>query len=178
MHYCLFCYSDDYYWKRKLPFMKENYESLYGYMGSPLLIENNEGRSSIRIKLCPQWRKLVISKNQPKNLRTSAEMRLPFLNTSYNNGASAMTSCSHKNLICINSCNLPNNFMGWYHHYSHWKISLFNLYAEYIMINAGLDEEEAGIKITGRNINNLRYAEDESERGEWKHWLKAQHSEN
>ena len=34
------------------------------------------------------------------------------------------------------------------------------------MINAGLDEEEAGIKITGRNINNLRYAEDESERGE------------
>ena len=43
---------------------------------------------------------------------------------------------------------------------------LFNLYAEYIMINAGLDEEQAGIKITGRNINNLRYAEDESERGE------------
>ena len=34
------------------------------------------------------------------------------------------------------------------------------------MINAGLDEEQAGIKITGRNINNLRYAEDESERGE------------
>ena len=37
---------------------------------------------------------------------------------------------------------------------------LFNLYAEYIMRNAGLDEAQAGIKIAGRNINNLRYAED------------------
>ena len=36
---------------------------------------------------------------------------------------------------------------------------LFNLYGEYIMWNAGLDEEQAGIKITSRNINNLRYAE-------------------
>ena len=37
---------------------------------------------------------------------------------------------------------------------------LFNLYAEYIMRNAGLDEAQAGIKICGRNINNLRYADD------------------
>ena len=37
---------------------------------------------------------------------------------------------------------------------------LFNLYAEYLMWNAGLDEAEAGIKIAGRNINNLRYADD------------------
>ena len=37
---------------------------------------------------------------------------------------------------------------------------LFNLYAEYIMQNAELDEAQAGIKITGRNINNLRYADD------------------
>ena len=37
---------------------------------------------------------------------------------------------------------------------------LFNLYAEYIMRNAGLDEVQAGIKIAGRNINNLRYADD------------------
>ena len=37
---------------------------------------------------------------------------------------------------------------------------LFNFYAEYIMRNAGLDEAQAGIKITGRNINNLRYADD------------------
>ena len=37
---------------------------------------------------------------------------------------------------------------------------LFNLYAEYIMQNAGLDEAQAGIKIAGRNINNLRYPED------------------
>ena len=38
--------------------------------------------------------------------------------------------------------------------------SLFNLYAEYIMRNAGLDEGQAGIKIARRNINNLRYADD------------------
>ena len=70
---------------------------------------------------------------------------------------------------------------------------LFNLYAEYIMRNAGLDEAQAGIKIARRNINTLRYADDttlmaeseedlkildESERGEWKSWLKTQHSEN
>ena len=39
---------------------------------------------------------------------------------------------------------------------------LFNLYAEYIMRNAGLEETQAGIKIAGRNINNLRYADDTS----------------
>ena len=37
---------------------------------------------------------------------------------------------------------------------------LFNLYADYIMRNAGLEEAQAGIKIAGRNINNLRYADD------------------
>ena len=37
---------------------------------------------------------------------------------------------------------------------------LFNLYAEYIMRNTGLDKAQAGIKIAGRNINNLRYADD------------------
>jgi len=37
---------------------------------------------------------------------------------------------------------------------------LFNLYAEYVMRNAGLEEAQAGIKIAGRNINNLRYADD------------------
>ena len=37
---------------------------------------------------------------------------------------------------------------------------LFNFYAEYIMWNVGLDDSQAGIKISGRNINNLRYADD------------------
>ena len=37
---------------------------------------------------------------------------------------------------------------------------LFNLYVEYIMRNAGLEEAQAGIKIAGRNVNNLRYADD------------------
>ena len=62
------------------------------------------------------------------------------------------------------------------------------------MRNAGLEETQAGIKIAGRNINNLRYADDttfmtereeelkvpldESERGECKSWLKTQHSKN
>ena len=40
------------------------------------------------------------------------------------------------------------------------SLCLFNLYAEYIMRNAGLDETQSGIKIAGRNINNLRYADD------------------
>ena len=38
-------------------------------------------------------------------------------------------------------------------------VTLLNLYAEYIMRNAGLEEAQAGIKIAGRNINNLRYAD-------------------
>ena len=42
----------------------------------------------------------------------------------------------------------------------HLSPCLFNLYAEYIMRNAGLEEKQAGIKIAGRNINNLRYADD------------------
>ena len=66
---------------------------------------------------------------------------------------------------------------------------LFNLYAEYIVWKARLDEAKAAIKIVGRNINNLRYADDttlkveseeklksllmEMKRGEWKSWLKT-----
>ena len=71
---------------------------------------------------------------------------------------------------------------------------LFNLYAEYIMRNAGLEEAEAGLMIVWRNINNLRYAGDTTLMAEseeelksllmkvkeesGKSWLKAQHSEN
>ena len=70
---------------------------------------------------------------------------------------------------------------------------LFNLYAEYIMRNAGLEEAQAGIKISGRNINNLRYADDTTLMAESEEELKsllmkvkeesekfglAQHSEN
>ena len=40
------------------------------------------------------------------------------------------------------------------------SLCLFNLYVEYIMRNVGLDEAQAGIKIAGRNTNNLRYADD------------------
>ena len=71
---------------------------------------------------------------------------------------------------------------------------LFNLHAEYIMRNTGLEEAQAGIKISGRNINNLRYADDTTLMAESKEelmsllmkvkeenqksWLKTQHSEN
>ena len=50
---------------------------------------------------------------------------------------------------------------------------LFNLYAEYIMRNAGLDEAQAGIKIAGRNINNLRYANDTTLMAEGEEELKS-----
>ena len=50
---------------------------------------------------------------------------------------------------------------------------LFSLYAEYIMRNAGLDEAEAGIKIAGRNINNLRYADDTTLMAESEEELKS-----
>ena len=50
---------------------------------------------------------------------------------------------------------------------------LFNLYAEHIMRNARLDELQAGIKIGGRNINNLRYADDASVMAESKEELKS-----
>ena len=50
---------------------------------------------------------------------------------------------------------------------------LFNLYAEYIMRNAGLDEAQAGIKISSRNINNLRYADDTTLMAESEEELKS-----
>ena len=69
---------------------------------------------------------------------------------------------------------------------------LFNFYAEYIMLNAKLDNSQAGIKIARRNVSNFKYADDttltaESEEKlesllmkvkEWKSWLKTQHSKN
>ena len=50
---------------------------------------------------------------------------------------------------------------------------LFNLYAEYIMRNAGLDEAQAGIKLSGRNINNLRYADKTTPMAESEEELKS-----
>ena len=50
---------------------------------------------------------------------------------------------------------------------------LFNFYAEYIVRNAGLDEAQAGIKTVGRNINNLRYADDTTLMAESEEELKS-----
>jgi len=52
-------------------------------------------------------------------------------------------------------------------------VTLFNLYAEYIMRNAGLEEAQAGIQIAGRNINNLRYADDTTLMAESEEELKS-----
>ena len=54
-----------------------------------------------------------------------------------------------------------------------WSPCLFNLYAEYITLNAGLDEAQARIKIAGRNINNLRYADDTILKAESEEELKS-----
>ena len=53
------------------------------------------------------------------------------------------------------------------------SLCLFNLYAEYIMKNAGLDEAQAGIKISRRNISNLRYADDTTLMAESEEELKS-----
>ena len=53
------------------------------------------------------------------------------------------------------------------------SLCLFNLYAEYIMRNAGLEEAQAGIKFARRNINNLRYADDTTLMAESKEELKS-----
>ena len=52
-------------------------------------------------------------------------------------------------------------------------VCLFNLYAEYMIWNAGLDDSQAGIKISRRNINNLRYANDTTLMAESKEALKS-----
>ena len=54
-----------------------------------------------------------------------------------------------------------------------WSPCLFNLYSEYIMQNVGLDEAQAGIKIAGRNINNLRYTDGITLTAEIKEGLKS-----
>ena len=54
-----------------------------------------------------------------------------------------------------------------------WSPCLFNLYAEYIMRNAGLEETQAGIKTAGRNINKLRYADDTTLMAESEEELKS-----
>ena len=53
------------------------------------------------------------------------------------------------------------------------SLRLFNLYAEYILRNAGLDEAQAGIKIARKNINNLRYADDTTVMAESEEELKS-----
>ena len=63
--------------------------------------------------------------------------------------------------LCINHCSKHASDRNSLLAYKIVSLTLvFNLYAEYIMRNARLEETQAGIKIAGRNINNLRYADD------------------
>ena len=100
----------------------------------------------------------------------------------------AQNLCYYSTLFLLPAVTVTNYIFVHRVHY----MDLFNLYTEYIMRNTGLEEAQGEIKIAGRNINNLKYADntilmaeseeleplDESERGEWKSWLKTQHSEN
>ena len=63
--------------------------------------------------------------------------------------------------------------MGEFNSDDHFIYYLFNLYAEYILRNAGLEEAQAGFKIARRNINNLRYADDTILMAESEEELKA-----
>src|SRR5574340_1184251 len=65
-------------------------------------------------------------------------------------------------IVCWNLKNIPYFKVYWFTHMPSYTemYSLFNLYSEYIMRNAGLDEDQSGIKIAGRNISKLRYADD------------------
>ena len=75
----------------------------------------------------------------------------------------------HLSLCFYHQSYIPQIVIWYFHNYSVWKgvnqgyilsPCLFNFYAEYITLIAGLDDSQAGIKIAGRNINNLRYADD------------------
>ena len=89
----------------------------------------------------------------------------------------------HLQIILLRSLGDPHEYcIG---SFAHFKIGkgvfqgcvlspcLFNLYAEYIMRNAGLDEAQAGIKVAGKNINNLRYADDTTFMAESEEELKS-----
>ena len=95
-------------------------------------------------------------------------------------GISGHLTCLLRNLYAgqVATVRTGHGKMDWFqtgkgvHQGSILSPGLFNLYAEYIMRNAGLDETQAGIKIAGRNINNLRYTDDTTLMAESKEELK------
>ena len=107
--------------------------------------------------------------------------------------------CLLRNLYAGQEVRIRHGTMDWFqtgkgvHQGCILSPCLFNWYAEYIMWNARLDEAQAGIKISRRNINNLRYTDGTTlvaegkealmsflmrVKEEWKSWLKTQHSKN
>ena len=82
-------------------------------------------------------------------------------------------------LQCMKAAFTPNSHQDsvlpvlWILNIVIFSACLFNLYAKYIMRNAGLEEAQAGSKITGRNINNLRYADDTTLMAESEEELKS-----
>ena len=78
-------------------------------------------------------------------------------------------------IVCWNLKKIPYLKGYWFTHIPSYTemYSLFNLYSEYILRNAGLDEAQVGIKIAGRNTNKLRYADDTSLMAESEEELKS-----
>ena len=105
----------------------------------------------------PEWEKIFANKTTDKQLLSKVYKQLLQLNI-----------CLLRNLYAGQKATVRtgHGIIDWFrigrgvHHGCILSPCLFNLYAEYIMRNAGLDEAQAGIKIAWRNINNLRYADD------------------
>ena len=96
-------------------------------------------------------------------------------------GTSDPLTCLLRNLYAGQEATVRNGHgtTGWFqiakgvHHGCILSFCLFNFYAEYIMRNAGLEEAQARIKIAGRNINNVRYADDTTLMAESEEELKS-----
>ena len=109
-------------------------------------------------------------------------------------GVSDHLTCLLRNLCAGQEATIRTGLVqNWKRSTTRWYTVtlLINLYAKYMVWNARLDESQIGIKIAGRNVNNLRYADDTTlmaeseeelepldERGKWKSWLKLQFSKN
>ena len=118
----------------------------------------------------PEWEKIFANKTTDKQLLSKVYKQLLQLNI-----------CLLRNLYAGQEVivKIGHGTMDWFkigkgvHQGCILSSCLFNLFAEYIMRNAGLDETQAGIKIARRNINNLRYADDTILKAESKEELKS-----
>ena len=90
-------------------------------------------------------------------------------------GIQDFPTCLLRNLYAAQAAviRIEHETMDWFKIRKRVHQGLFNFYTEYIMQNTGLDEAQAGIKIAGRNINNLTYADDTTLMAESREELKS-----